>query len=118
MTNPRWSYFVLLETTSGDYTAASGCFKMKEKNFIPVTNQVAESISVHMVKKQPPHNKAATVQAFRTMGAKASAVIWFSHEITLLKLCCLCFVFKDNYIQLFHLLLGMFRVSDKSARVP
>lgn len=50
MTNPRLSYFVLLETMSGDYIAPSGCFKMKEKNFIPVTNQVAESISVHMVK--------------------------------------------------------------------
>lgn len=60
MTNPRRSYFVLLETTSGDYTAPSGCFKMKEKNFIPVTNQVAESISVHMVKKK--NNRLATKQ--------------------------------------------------------
>lgn len=75
MTNPRWSYFVLLETTSGDYTAPSGCLKMKEKNFIPVTNQIAESISVHMVKKQRPHSKAATEQAFRTVGAKVPAII-------------------------------------------
>lgn len=65
MTNPRRSYFVLLETTSGGYTAPSGCFKMKEKNFIPVTDQVAESISVHMVKKnkQPTASQQSSYSA-------------------------------------------------------